>query len=49
MHVKREKFQIFIINGKSETGFMKVLSNELQAKLMFEKVTTNSVLQDNTL
>lgn len=48
MHVKHEKFQIFIINENSETGFMKVLSNELQVKLMYEKVTTNSLFQDNT-
>lgn len=49
MHVKPEKFQIFIINANSETGFMKAPFNELQAKFMHRKVTTNSIFQDNAL
>lgn len=33
--MKPEKFQIFIISENSETGFMKVLSNELWANLVY--------------
>lgn len=47
MCVKTEEFQILIINANSETGFIKVLSNELRAKLPYEKVKTNSVFQEN--
>lgn len=45
--MKIEEFQIFIINANSETGFIKVLSNELGAELPYEKVKTNSVFQEN--